>query len=91
MKSELHQFLVRAIQELSEKEQQVLSLYYYEELTMKKPEPCSASVNRASRRFTPRPAPPPYPSSVQLAGKQISPHVAEQAIRSTMEDAWKKY
>ncbi len=35
MKSELHDLLVRAIEELSEKEQQVLSLYYYEELTMK--------------------------------------------------------
>jgi RNA polymerase sigma factor FliA len=35
MKSELRSLLARAIQELSEKEQQVLSLYYYEELTMK--------------------------------------------------------
>ena len=35
MKSELHGLLARAVQQLSEKEQQVLSLYYYEELTMK--------------------------------------------------------
>ena len=35
MKSELRTLLARAIQELSEKEQQVLMLYYYEELTMK--------------------------------------------------------
>jgi len=35
LRSEMRQLLARAIAELSEKEQQVLSLYYYEELTMK--------------------------------------------------------
>lgn len=35
MKSEIKRLLTRAISELPEKEQQVLSLYYYEELTMK--------------------------------------------------------
>jgi len=92
MKSELHQFLVRAIQELSEKEQQVLSLYYYEELTMKETGAVlGVGESRVSQihslallRLRTR-------LQSQLAGKQISPHVAEQAIRSTMEDAWKKY
>lgn len=35
LKTEMRQLLARSISELSEKEQQVLSLYYYEELTMK--------------------------------------------------------
>lgn len=35
LKAEVRQLLARAISELSEKEQQVLSLYYHEELTMK--------------------------------------------------------
>ncbi len=35
MRSEMKEILTRAIAELSEKEQQVLALYYFEELTMK--------------------------------------------------------
>ena len=35
MRSEMRDLLARAIEELPEKERQVLSLYYYEELTMK--------------------------------------------------------
>lgn len=35
LRSEMKQILARAIQELPEKERQVLSLYYFEELTMK--------------------------------------------------------
>jgi RNA polymerase sigma factor for flagellar operon FliA len=92
MKSELHQFLVRAIQELSEKEQQVLSLYYYEELTMKEAGAVlGVGESRVSQihslallRLRTR-------LQALLAGKQMPPHLAEQAVRSTMEDAWKKY
>jgi RNA polymerase sigma factor for flagellar operon FliA len=35
MRSETRELLFRAISELSEKERQVLALYYFEELTMK--------------------------------------------------------
>jgi len=35
LRSEMKEFLTRAIEELPEKERQVLALYYYEELTMK--------------------------------------------------------
>lgn len=35
LKSEMKQLLARAIRQMSEKEQQVLSLYYFEEMTMK--------------------------------------------------------
>ena len=35
LRSEMKELLAHAVGELSEKEQQVLSLYYYEELTMK--------------------------------------------------------
>ncbi len=92
MKSELHQFLVRAIDELSEKEQQVLSLYYYEELTMKEAgavlgigeSRVSQIHSLALLRLRTR-------LQSLLAGKQMPPHIAEQAVRTTLEDAWKKY
>jgi RNA polymerase sigma factor for flagellar operon FliA len=35
MRSEMKELLARAVAELPEKQQQVLSLYYFEELTMK--------------------------------------------------------
>jgi RNA polymerase sigma factor for flagellar operon FliA len=92
MKSELRQFLIRAVQELSEKEQQVLSLYYYEELTMKEvgavlgvgESRVSQIHSLALLRLRTR-------LQSLLAGKEISPHLADQAIRNTIEDAWKKY
>ena len=92
MKSELHQYLVRAIEELSEKERQVLSLYYYEELTMKEAGAVlGVGESRVSQihslallRLRTR-------LQAQLAGKQIPPHLADQAVRATLEDAWKKY
>ncbi len=92
MKSELHAYLVRAIQELSEKEQQVLSLYYYEELTMKEAGAVlGVGESRVSQihslallRLRTR-------LQALLAGKQMPPQLAEQAILSTLEGTWKKY
>jgi RNA polymerase sigma factor for flagellar operon FliA len=92
MKSELHQFLSRAIQELSEKEQQVLSLYYYEELTMKEAGAVlGVGESRVSQihslallRLRTR-------LQSLLAGKQMAPHLADQAVRSALEGTWKKY
>jgi RNA polymerase sigma factor for flagellar operon FliA len=92
MKSELHQLLVRAIEELSEKEQQVLSLYYYEELTMKETgavlgvgeSRISQIHSLALLRLRTR-------LQSLLAGKQISPQLAAQAVRTALEGAWKKY
>ena len=92
MKSEIHGFLVRAIEELSTKEQQVLSLYYYEELTMKETGAAlgvgesrvsqihSLALLRLRNRL-----------QALLAGKQMPPHLADQAVRSALEGAWKKY
>ncbi|MGA3125286.1 MAG: FliA/WhiG family RNA polymerase sigma factor [Candidatus Korobacteraceae bacterium] len=92
MKSELHQLLVRAIEELSEKEQQVLSLYYYEELTMKEAGAVlGVGESRVSQihslallRLRTR-------LQSLLAGKQMPPQLAARAVRSAMEDAWKRY
>jgi RNA polymerase sigma factor FliA len=92
MKSELHALLIRAIEELSEKEQQVLSLYYYEELTMKETGAVlGVGESRVSQihplallRLRTR-------LETQLAGKKISPHLAGQAVRTALEGAWKRY
>ncbi len=92
MKSELRRFLVRAIEELSEKEQQVLSLYYYEELTMKETGAVlGVGESRVSQihslallRLRAR-------LQTLLAGKQISPQLADQAVRTALEGAWKRY
>jgi RNA polymerase sigma factor for flagellar operon FliA len=92
MKSELRQFLVRAIEELSEKEQQVLSLYYYEELTMKETGAVlGVGESRVSQihslallRLRTR-------LQTMLAGRQMPPHLADRAVRTALEGAWKRY
>jgi RNA polymerase sigma factor for flagellar operon FliA len=92
MKSELHTLLVRAIDELSEKERCVLSLYYYEELTMKEvgavlgigESRVSQIHSLALLRLRTR-------LQSLLAGRQMPPHIAEQAVRNALEGAWKKY
>lgn len=92
MKSEMHQLLVRAIEELSEKEQQMLSLYYYEELTMKETGAVlGISESRVSQihslallRLRTR-------LQSLLAGKHMPLHLADQAVRTALEGAWKKY
>ena len=92
MKSELHQFLCRAIEELTEKERQVLSLYYYEELTMKEAGAVlGVGESRVSQihslallRLRTR-------LQSMLTTRQIAPHLADQAVRTALEGAWKKY
>jgi RNA polymerase sigma factor for flagellar operon FliA len=92
MKSELRQFLIRAVEELSEKEQQVLSLYYYEELTMKETGAVlGVGESRVSQihslallRLRTR-------LQTLLAGKQMPSHLAAQAVRTALEGAWKRY
>jgi RNA polymerase sigma factor for flagellar operon FliA len=92
MRGELHNLLVRAIEELSEKEKQVLSLYYYEELNMKEiGAVLGVGESRVSQihslvllRLRTR-------LQSLLAGKQMPPHLAEQAARTALESAWKKY
>jgi len=84
--------LIRAIEELSEKEQQVLSFYYYEELTMKEigavlgvgESRVSQIHSLALLRLRTR-------LQTLLAGKQMPPHLADQAVNTAMESAWKKY
>jgi RNA polymerase sigma factor for flagellar operon FliA len=92
MKSELRGMLIGAIEELSEKEQQVLSLYYYEELTMKETGAVlGVGESRVSQihslallRLRTR-------LQTLLAGKTIQPHLADQAVRTALEGAWKRY
>lgn len=92
MKSELNQFLTRAIEELSEKEQQVLSLYYYEELTMKETGAVlGVGESRVSQIHSLALLRLRMRLQTLLAGKEISPHLAEQAVRSALEGAWKRY
>jgi len=88
MKSELHQLLVRAIEELSEKEQQVLSIYYYEELTMKAAGAVlGVGESRVSQIHSL--ALLRLRSRLQslLAGKQMPPQLAARAVFSAMEGA----
>ena len=92
MKSELHGFLVRAIEELSEKEQQVLSLYYYEELTMNETGAVlGVGESRVSQIHSLALVRLRTRLQSMLAGKQIAPHIADQTIRTALEGAWKKY
>jgi RNA polymerase sigma factor for flagellar operon FliA len=92
MKSELHSMLVRAIEELSEKEQRVLSLYYYEELTMKEAgavlgigeSRVSQIHSLALLRLRTR-------LQSLLAGRQMPPHLADQAVHNALGGVWKKY
>ena len=92
MKSELRQFLSKAIEELSEKEQQVLSLYYYEELTMKETGAVlGVGESRVSQIHSLALLRLRVRLETLLSGKQISPHLAETAVRSALEGAWTKY
>jgi RNA polymerase sigma factor for flagellar operon FliA len=92
MKSEMRQYLTSAIEELSEKEQQVLSLYYYEELTMKEAGAVlGVGESRVSQIHSLALVRLRARLQSQLAGKQIAPHLAAQAIRGALEGTWKKY
>lgn len=92
MKSELRSMLGRAIAELSEKEQQVLSLYYYEELTMKETGAVlGVGESRVSQihslallRLRTR-------LETLLSTRKIPPQIAGEAIRTAMEGTWKRY
>ena len=53
MRSEMKELLARAVADLPEKEQQVLALYYFEELTMKEVARCLGLENPGYRRFIP--------------------------------------
>jgi RNA polymerase sigma factor for flagellar operon FliA len=91
MKSEMRAMLARAIGELSEQEQRVLSLYYYEELTMKEAGAVlgvgesrvsqihSLAVLRLRQRL-----------KALLGAEQMPAHLAGQAVRAELEGSWKK-
>lgn len=86
MKSELRSLLARAIHELSEKEQQVLSLYYYEELTMKEAgavlgigeSRISQIHSLALLRLRTR-------LEAKLTSEKMPPRMAAEAIRTALE------
>jgi RNA polymerase sigma factor for flagellar operon FliA len=93
LKTEMRQLLAKSIGELSEKEQQVLSLYYYEELTMKEvgavlgigesrvSQIHSLAVVRLRSRL-----------QQLLAGKEVSASVLASHISGTLGGgAWKRY
>lgn len=92
LRSEMKELLAQAISELPEKEQRVLALYYYEELTMKEAGAVlGVGESRVSQihslallRLRTR-------LESLLNGKQMPPHLAEQAVRTTLESQWKKY
>jgi RNA polymerase sigma factor for flagellar operon FliA len=87
MKSEQRQMLAEAIAELSEKEQQVLSLYYFEELTMKEAGAAlgvgesrisqihSLALLRLRARL-----------QALLRGRKLSALMADRAARSALEE-----
>ena len=92
LRTELRSLLSRAINELSEKEQHVLSLYYYEELTMKEvgavlgvgesrvSQIRSLALIRLRTRL-----------QQMLATKAVPGHLAAQAVVQAMEATWKRY
>jgi RNA polymerase sigma factor for flagellar operon FliA len=92
MRAEMHELLARVVGELSEKEQQVLSLYYYEELTMKETGAVlGVGESRVSQihslallRLRSR-------LQEMLGGRQMPPQLTEAAVRSALEGSWKKY
>ena len=96
VKSELREVLARAIGELSEKEQQMLSLYYFEELTMKETGAVlGVGESRVSQMHSLALVRLRSRLQTLLAGRTIPPQLADQAVRTalqgTMEGRWKRY
>jgi RNA polymerase sigma factor for flagellar operon FliA len=91
MRSELRRLLIRAVEELDEKEQQVLSLYYYEELTMKEAGAVlGIGESRVSQIHSLALVRLRTSLQTMLAGTQMTPHLADQAVRTGLEDTWKR-
>ena len=92
MKSELRSKLARAIGELSEQEQRVLSLYYYEELTMKE---TGAVLGVGESRVSQIHSLALIRLRQRLQGElgvpQMPAHLADLAVRGTLEGEWKKF
>ena len=92
LRSEMKELLAKAIRDLSEKEQQVLSLYYYEELTMKEigmvldvgesrvSQIHSLAVVRLRARL-----------NEMLSAKAIAGPVPAGVLESAMEAMWKRF
>ena len=92
MKSEMHGMLVRAIEVLSQKEQQMLALYYYQELTMKETGAMlGVGESRVSQIHSL--ALPRLRTRLQtlLARRKIPPQLAHPAVRSALDGTWKSY
>jgi RNA polymerase sigma factor for flagellar operon FliA len=91
MKSEQRQMLVEAMAELSEREQQVLSLYYFEERTMKE---AGAALGVGESRISQIHSLALLRLRVHLQalleGRKISPLMAERAARSALDGSLKE-
>lgn len=92
LRSEMKEMLAAAIAKLSEKEQQVLSLYYYEELTMKEvgavlgvgESRISQIHSMALLRLRSR-------LQEAFSMRSVPPHLAARVITQTMETTWKRF
>ena len=92
LRTELKSLLTRAITELSEKEQQVLSLYYYEELTMKEVGAVlGVGESRVSQIHSLALVRLRARLQQLLATKAVPAHLAAQAVAETMETTWKRF
>ncbi|MDR3764984.1 MAG: FliA/WhiG family RNA polymerase sigma factor [Acidobacteriota bacterium] len=92
MKSEMKQLLTNAISELNEKEQQVLSLYYYEELTMKEAGAVlGVGESRVSQIHSLALVRLRERLQTLLSSKQMPAHLAVDEVRKSLEGAWKKF
>jgi RNA polymerase sigma factor for flagellar operon FliA len=91
LKSEMRQILARSIGELSEKEQQVLSLYYYEELTMKEVgEVLHVGESRVSQIHSLAIVRLRTRLQELLAGKSVPPEALAGHLASALGASWKK-
>lgn len=92
MRGELRNMLAHAIEELNEKEQQVLSLYYYEELTMKETGAVlGVGESRVSQIHSLALLRLRAKLEQMLSTRQMPAHLAGQAVRAALESTWKKY
>jgi RNA polymerase sigma factor FliA len=91
LKSELRSHLAKAIEKLPEREQQVLALYYYEELTMRE---VGAALGVGESRVSQMHSMALVrlrANLQELLASKMTTATAAMAVNSFMEQAWKKF
>ena len=90
--AEMQELLAQAIAELREKEQQVLSLYYYEELTMKEiGAVLGVGESRVSQIHSLALVRLRARLQEMLTAKAVPAGIQAEVMQSAMEGMWKRY